>query len=433
MSGWSIRKKLNFSILMVVLAVVMMAFFSVLLVQKTESFSESLTSAASAGRSAWAAQAEMLSAMLRGAVRVMTFAAGLLGLMGILIIVAMKAVSRSITNSLTGMIEAVRRLSEGDLTLRPHTDGAADDEVGQLYDSVGHMAFSLNGMIHQVTDAANRVIATVGHLKQEAAKTAGRAQNQASQASQTATASEEMSQTINDIAKRAAEVSESAHSALKTAEEGKAEARAAIEASGRVYESTRKLQEKIESLNKNTVEISQVVSVITQIADQTNLLALNASIEAARASQYGKGFAVVAEEVRKLAEKTIRETAFIAGKIKSFQSGTAETTNAMRMSADEVRGATGNIRKVGESLEAIVEGAQRVRDRITEIATAVEEQSSVASQITGNMAVSSSISRQMDDSAAGLISNVDSLTDIARELRQAVSGFKTADAGTGAA
>ncbi|MDA8388903.1 MAG: HAMP domain-containing methyl-accepting chemotaxis protein [Nitrospiraceae bacterium] len=429
MSGWSISKKLNFAILMVVLAVITMAVFVLLLVFKTEALSQSLTEAASAGMSAWAAQAGLISAELGSAVHVMTFAAALLGLMGVLIIVAMKAVSGSIRNSVSEMMKAVQRLSEGDMTVQLDSSGqkAGSDEIGLLYGNMGRMASSFNDMIHRVTNSAKKVISTVDALKIEAAKTAERAQNQALQASQTATASEEMSQTINEIARRAAEVSEAARSALKTAEEGQSGARAAIETSGRVYEATRTLQEKIESLNKNTMEIGGVVSVITDIADQTNLLALNASIEAARASQYGRGFAVVAEEVRKLAEKTLRETSVIAGKIKSFQAETAETTHAMRMSADEFRGATENIRKVGGSLEAIVQGAHQVRDRIAEIATAVDEQSGVASQITGSMETSSSIARHMDDSSVNLISQVNSLTGVAHDLREAVSGFRTAN------
>ena len=428
MAGWSINRKLNFAILMVVLAVITMAFFVVLLVLKTEAMSRSLTEAASAGMSAWAAQAELISARLGSAVHVMTFAAVLLGLMGALIIVAMRAVSVSIRNSVSQMMQAVRKLSEGDMTAQLDSSGAGSDEIGLLYGDMGRMASSFNGMIHRVTGSVNKIISTVEALKLEASRTAERAQDQALQASQTVTASEEMSQTINEIARRASEVSESALSALKTAEEGQSGAHAAIEASGRVYEATRTLQENIESLNKNTTEIGQVVSVITDIADQTNLLALNASIEAARASQYGRGFAVVAEEVRKLAEKTLRETSVIAGKIKSFQAETARTTEAMRMSADEVREATENIRKVGGSLNAIVEGAQHVRDRIAEIATAVDEQSGVATQITGSMEASSSIARQMDGSSANLISHVDSLTGVAHDLRQAVSGFRTARA-----
>lgn len=59
-----------------------------------------------------------------------------------------------------------------------------------------------------------------------------------------------------------------------------------------------------DSSDNSARKITDIISVIEQIAFQTNLLALNASIEAARAGEAGKGFAVVAQEVRQLAQRS---------------------------------------------------------------------------------------------------------------------------------
>jgi hypothetical protein len=61
-------------------------------------------------------------------------------------------------------------------------------------------------------------------------------------------------------------------------------------------------------LNKNSLNIKEVLQLIDDVADQTNLLALNAAIEAARAGEHGRGFAVVAEQIRGLAEQTQKAT-----------------------------------------------------------------------------------------------------------------------------
>jgi len=331
---------------------------------------------------------------------------------------------KKIANPLRRLTEIAEEISEGNLKVEIPVNNHGD-EISVLSNAINRMVGSLNNVLNTISVAASNVISTVDVLKEGSNKTLEGARTQSGQAHQIATAAEEMSQTITDIARNASTASASSSEALEIAESGKEVTEIAVETINKVYESTVELSTLIERLGKRSGEIGDIVTLIKDIADQTNLLALNAAIEAARAGEQGRGFAVVADEVRKLAERTIKATGEISEKISAVQKESEQTSSSMAEASKNVTKATGHVKNLSNVLQAIVESVHKVRDEITQIAAAVDEQSAASEEVARNIEKTSAISKEMEKMAGDVLHQVSALTKVAEDLRNSTGGFRT--------
>ncbi|MBS7691281.1 methyl-accepting chemotaxis protein [Pseudomonas lalucatii] len=311
--------------------------------------------------------------------------------------------ARGVTRPILGVAAMLEDIASGEGDLTRRLDYARQDELGELAGWFNRFLDKLQPVIADVKRSVQDARGTADQSAAIASQTSAGMQQQFREVDQVATAFQEMSATAHDVAHNAAQAADAARSADQASREGLGvigQTTASIELLAR--EMNQAMQE-VEGLASSSEQIGSVLEVIRSIAEQTNLLALNAAIEAARAGEAGRGFAVVADEVRNLAKRTQDSVEEIRQVIEGLQSGTREVVSSMHSSHRQAQGSVAQVEQAVAALQRIGQAVGVITDMNLQIASAAEEQSSVAEEINRNVAsirdVTESISGQAEESA----------------------------------
>ncbi|MBK7104856.1 MAG: methyl-accepting chemotaxis protein [Ignavibacteriae bacterium] len=321
--------------------------------------------------------------------------------------------------------EVLEKMAGGDLTSRVLKDYKGDHQ--KIKDSINLLGDSLENVLTEISDAVAATASAANQISSSAEELAAGSQEQSSQTSEVATAVEQMVATITQTSQHVVGTNDAAKTAGTLANSGKVVIEDTINVMKRIEEVVSDSSKIILELGESSGQIGEIVQVINDIADQTNLLALNAAIEAARAGEQGRGFAVVADEVRKLAERTTSATNEIEEMVSKIQKNSENAVEAIGKGNEEVSKGMVEAIKAGDSMGQIVKSSNEVLDISSQVATASEEQSATAEQISKSI---NGINTVAQESAIGIqqvAGAANDLSQLAEKLQDLVSQFKLDD------
>ncbi|GAB4295465.1 MAG: methyl-accepting chemotaxis protein [Thiohalomonadaceae bacterium] len=328
----------------------------------------------------------------------------------------------AVLRSIAELKAAIQRMAGGDLTVQLSLQSR--DEIRHIADQVNAMGNRFRELVGNVLRSTHQVATAAEELSAVSEQTNVGINEQLAQTDQVATAVNQMSATVQEVARSAASTSEATRNAQEESHTGHGVVRDTINTINSLAEEIRSAAGAVRKLGDDSQEIGKVLDVIRTIAEQTNLLALNAAIEAARAGEQGRGFAVVADEVRTLAGRTQQSTQEIQAMIERLQSGARQAVQAMESSESKTEEGVAMAARAGEALESITRSVTTIADMSAQIASAAEEQSTVAEEINRNVI---QIAQVSDQNAAASTQTASSSTELARlaeELNGMVAVFQ---------
>lgn len=319
------------------------------------------------------------------------------------------------------LMNELQEVAEGDLTIHATV---SEDITGAIADSVNLTLEELRALLGKVRSTARQVAASCATAQNISGDLLALAARQSQEIEQTGQAVLQMTERIHQVSRAAGESADVARASVAAAERGEGAVQGTIAGMQQLREQMQEASKRIKRLGDSSLEISDIVDLITDITEQTHVLALNAAIQAASAGEGGRGFAVVAEEVQRLAERCGDAARRIAELVKTVQADAHEAVAAMEHSVQRVVDGKQRSDAAGAALAEIRRISRHLADLIDGISSATREQSGLAGDVARNIDSILTVTEHTRQGTQMTATSVQELAAMADGLGSALDRFR---------
>jgi len=318
------------------------------------------------------------------------------------------------------VVALAQRIAQGDLSQRLQVKPGDKDSVVA---SMSAMQSGLIGLVRNLESIISRLSVNASELAAASEQVAVSTEEQTRAAAAMSASVEQLSVSISSVSDNAREVAVDAKASGQLALDGERIIDRTLGTINTVADMARGSQQQADLLGAKSLQISNVVQVIRDVAEQTNLLALNAAIEAARAGEQGRGFAVVADEVRKLSERTAQSTAEISTIITEMVSSSQQVVQTIHDTVDEMDAGLQQTLQAREAVTGITANMSRINDSVAAISVALAEQQSASGMVASNVEQVAQMSEETSTAAVQTSSSAEQMEQMAHELKASIDFF----------
>jgi twitching motility protein PilJ len=319
------------------------------------------------------------------------------------------------------LLNEMGNLADGDLTVQA---SVTEDVTGAIADSINFTIEELRTLVRGINSATDQVTKATQETQAISNRLAEASQRQNREIQQASASVLTMAESINEVAQNAAQSARVAEQQLAAAAMGGNAVQNQIAGMNDIRAQIQETSKRIKRLGESSLEIGEIVELISDITEQTNVLALNAAIQAASAGEAGRGFTVVAEEVQRLAERSGEATKQIDAIVKTIQADTQDAVAAMEKSTVGVVEGAKLSDAAGQALNEIQRVSHELAELIGRISAQTQRQSASVSDVTRGMQGILRISEEATEGTKQTNVSIGQLTKLAAELRSSVAGFK---------